>query len=367
MPLRPAHPSFAWLALYAAAAVLLGACSRRAGDDAPSPGSSAASSAVPLSSASLGSAPTSAPRNRKLTALESETGKGELLIDKHAPELWIPDVEVFALAVHRGSLFWSDASGVHERPFEGEARAAVPGVRASGLVADEDGVVLAVVTGKGRFEVQQLSADSRAPRRLAAMTCDPLRLALSRGFVVVASTCGIFAVPRQGGAPRRLEAETHLDVSIAADRDQVCYVNDHRLTCRSLVERDAKPVVLDALRPGPLLIDRMVLYALEEGRMADVPIDGDYGRLVRWEIPTGDRRVLTSQQFEAHALLQDDRAIYYGTGGGSVRRVSKDGRRVQTLYNVDRQETPRLALGGGYLYFAIYSERGVRRFRLAAD
>jgi len=40
----------------------------------------------------------------------------------------------------------------------------------------------------------------------------------------VASSCGIFAVPRQGGAPRRLEPETHLDVSIAADRDQVCYV-----------------------------------------------------------------------------------------------------------------------------------------------
>jgi hypothetical protein len=46
-----------------------------------------------------------------------------------------------------------------------------------------------------------------------------------------------------------------------------------------------------------------------------------------------------------------------------VRRVSKNGREVQTLYHVDRQETPRLAIGAGYIYFALYSERGVRRFR----
>jgi hypothetical protein len=36
-------------------------------------------------------------------------------------------------------------------------------------------------------------------------------------------------------------------------------------------------------------------------------------------------------------LLHDDKAIYYGTGAGSVRRVAKNGSRVQTLHNVDRE------------------------------
>jgi hypothetical protein len=361
VPLCPNDPSLPGIVLCATA--ILGACSGPARDDTPLPGLSAAAA----SSASTGPAPAPRARNQKHTALESETGKGEILTDKHVPEVWIPDVEVHDLAVHRGSLWWSDSSGVHERPFDGEVRAVLPGVRARGLVADEDGVVFAVVTGPQRFEVQQVSAEARAPRRLARMTCDPLRLAPARSFVVVASTCGIFAVPRQGGAPRRLEPVTHVDVSITADRDQVCYVNDKRLTCRSLVDSKERPLVMDALRPGPLLLDRQVLYALEEGRMADVPIDGDYGRLVRWEVPTGDRRVLTSQQFEATALLHDEGAIYYGTGGGSVRRVSKDGRKVQTLHHVDRDETPRLAIGGGHIYFALYSEQGIRRIRLAVQ
>lgn len=355
------------LALLAAAALSLVACSRPTQDDPPPPGSSAgpATSAAPIASASASIASSAAPRprNRKLTALESETGTGEILTDKHIPEIWIPDVEPFSLAVHRGSLWWSDASGIHERPFNGDLKPALPELNVNWLVADDAGVVFAVPTDKNRFDLKQISEGAPSPKRLAPMTCSPLRLALARDFAIVASTCGIFAVPRAGGAPRRLEPETHRDISIAADRDLVCYQNDKRLTCRSLVDTKAKPYVLDALRPGPLLVDRLVLYALEEARLADVPIDGDYGRLVRWEIPTGERWVLTSKQFEAHTLLRDDRSIYFGTGAGSIRRISKNGREVQTLYNADHQETPRLAIAAGYIYFALYSERGIRRFR----
>jgi hypothetical protein len=290
------------------------------------------------------------------------------------PELWVPDVEVHHLAVHRGSLWWSDTSGVHERPSDGEVRAVIQAPHVRALVADDGGVVVAIVTRQrtrpdsslDRFEVQQISADERAPRRLASLTCDPLHLALARDFVVVASSCGIFAVPRKGGAPRQLEAEVDRDVRIAADRDNVCYVNDHRLTCRSLVDTKEKPRVLDALRPGPLLLDRLVLYALEEGMMADVPRFDDYGRLVRWELVTGERWVLTSKQYETFLLLHDDKAIYYGTGGGSVRRVSKNGRQVQTLYHVG-DEPPRLAVGGGFLYYVLYTKPGIWRFRLATE
>ncbi|HZF54468.1 MAG TPA: hypothetical protein VE093_37735 [Polyangiaceae bacterium] len=364
MTLRPTRPSLAWIALSAAAAVIPGACSRSAQDDACPPCPCAATSA---SSA----APPKLP-NQKLTALEGETGKGELLIDKHVPEVWVPDVEVHHLAVHRSSLWWSERSGVYERPFDGEVRQVIQAPRVGALVADDGGVVVAIVMGPeenpDRFELQQIGADERAPRRLARMACVPRDLALARDFVVVASTCGIFAVPRKGGAPRQLEAETPHHVAVAADRDRVCYVNDHRLTCRSLVDTKERPRVLAALRPGPLLLDRLVLYALEEGMMADVPRHDDYGRLVRWEVePTGERWVLTSKQYEASHLLRDDDAIYYGTGGGSVRRVSKNGEQVQTLYHVNRQETPRLAIGGGFLYFVLSSERGIRRFRLATE
>lgn len=365
---RPLRPPLARIALFAAAAVVPSACSRPAQDDACPPCPCA------VTSASSAAPPTSSRPNQKYTALEGETGKGELLVDKHVPEVWVPDVEVHDLAVHRGSLWWSDTSGVYERPFDGEVRAAIQAPRVRALAADDGGVVVAIVTSPktspdsslNRFEVQQIGADERAPRRLARMTCEPLHLALARDFVVVASSCGIFAVPRKGGAPRQLEAEIHHDVRIAADRDNVCYVNDHRLTCRSLVDTKERPRVLDALRPGPLLLDRLVLYALEEGMMADVPRDDDYGRLVRWEVPTGERWVLTSKQYETSLLLHDDKAIYYGTGGGSVRRVSKNGRQVQTLYHVGH-ETPRLALGGGFLYYVLYTERGIRRFRLATE
>jgi hypothetical protein len=46
---------------------------------------------------------------------------------------------------------------------------------------------------------------------------------------------------------------------------------------------------------------------------------------------------------------------------------SKDGRKVQTLHHVGRDETPRLAIGGGHIYFALYSEQGIRRIRLAVQ
>lgn len=361
--LRPRHLSSARIALYAAAAAILGACSGPPPGDPPPPVPSAAA----VAATQIASAASSDFHHRKLTWLETETGKGEVITDRHIPELWIPDVEVEGLVVHRGSVYWSDASSVHERPFDGEARTTLPGVHAARLAADEDGVVFAVVTGPRHFEVQQISADARAPRRLARMACQPVQLAPARSFVVVASDCGIFAVPRQGGAPRLLERETHLDTSLAADRDHVCHVNDHRLTCRSLADSKAKPMVLDALRPGPLLLDRWVLYALEEGRLSDVPIEGDYGRLVRWDISTGERRVLTNKQFEAHALLHDDKAIYYGTGAGSVRRVAKNGSRVQTLHNEDREGSPHIAIGGDHVYFVAPGERGIRRFRLAVE
>lgn len=361
VPLRSLPLLSARIALCAAAAAILGACSGGPSGDPPPPG--------PAADASTKSEPSApARRFRQDTPLESETGKGEILTGKYLPEVWVPDVAVHYLAVHRSSLYWSDASGVHERPFDGAARSVLPGLQATHLVADDDGVVFAVATGpKGGFEVQQISADNQTPRRIARMACSPVQLAPAQSFVVVASTCGIFAVPRQGGAPRQLEAETHRDVSIAADRDRACYMNDHRLSCRSLVDSKEKPVVLDALRPTALRLERLVLFALEEGRLADVPIDGDYGRLVRWEVTSGARWVLTNKQFETHALHLDTWNVYYGTGAGSIRRVAKNGSEVQTLYNAGRQETPRIAIGADHLYFVTYSEPGIHRFRLAPE
>jgi hypothetical protein len=66
-------------------------------------------------------------------------------------------------------------------------------------------------------------------------------------------------------------------------------------------------------------------------------------------------------------LLHDDKAIYYGTGAGSVRRVAKNGSRVQTLHNVDREGSPHIAIGGEHVYFVTPGERGIRRFRLAVE
>jgi hypothetical protein len=345
------------LRLLLAVAVLAGVgCDR-----SPSPSSAPRDAAVPI--APSASAPN--PVWQKMTALESDTGKGEILAEKNVPELWIPNAGVTALAIHRGSLWWSDAAGIHERPFDGEARLAVPGQRAE-LAADEDGVVFAEIKGPDRFELQTLTAGESAPRRLAAMRCRPLQLVTAKSAVVIASTCAISAVPKRGGSPRVLEPETRFDVSLTADGDQTCYVNGDRITCRSLSDRWAEPLVIAAHRAGPLLLEGRTLYWLEDAVAADVIAAGDFGRLVRWELPGGPRRVLTSMQHQAFALLHDEQALYYANGAGSVRRVFKADGRVQTLYNVGEQETPNLAIGGGYVYFSTHSAPGVHRFRLAA-
>lgn len=350
----------AWI-IAPVAAVSLAACTGPSGDAPPGECTCAATTTPPAPS--ISAEPPSPVKSRR----GSESGEGEVLVHKHVPEVWVPDVEVSDLAVHGSSLFWSDTAGIHERPFRGEARDVVPAVQASRLVADEDGVVFATATGKNRFEIRQIAGEERAVRKVAALSCEPHQIALAKSFVVVASTCGILAVPRQGGAPRQLEAEAHDDVSIAANRERTCYVNDHRLTCRSLSDPAEKPVVLDALRPGPLLLNRLALYALEEGPAADVPIDGDYGRLVWWDVTSGARRVLTSRQLETSELQMDDWSLYYGTGGGSIRRVGKNGEQVQTLYKVGRQVTPHLALGTEHIYFFTRDERGIRRFRFPVE
>jgi len=331
-------------------------------DRSPSPSSTLRDAAVPIAPSA------SAPKSvwQKMTALESDTGKGEILTDKNVPELWIPNVVVTGLAIHRGSVWWSDAAGVHERPFDGEARLALPGQRAE-LAADDDGVVFAAIQGPSRFELQTLTAGESAPRRLAAMRCSPLQLVTAKSDVIIASTCAISAVPKRGGPPRVLEPETHLDVSLTAEGDQTCYVNGDRVICRSLADRRAKPLVIDAHRAGPLLLEGQTLYWLEDTGAADVIVAGDFGRLVRWELPGGPRRVLTSMQRQAFVLLHDERALYYGNGAGSVRRVFKADGRVQTLYNVGELETPNLAIGGGYVYFSTGSAPGIHRFRLAAE
>ncbi len=287
-------------------------------------------------------------------SLFNDTGAGEDLSGRATPILWIAGVEVWALAFHDHSLFWSNDTGIHERPLDGDERAVLGGHRVVLFAVDTGAVFFIEDRGRAGFDLSVLREGKAAPQRLAHGNCNPRDMALTSKEVVVASLCeGLFAVPKQGGRQRSIVPYGENELSLATGPDRICYANGPHVTCQSATEpgTGAAARTIEVEQPGPLALDGEALFWQESAPGSDVVMGGEFGRIVRLDIVKGERQKLASMQYQAFELLQDEQALYFFSNRGGLRRVAKDGSHVQTLFHLGHWGSPFLAIGGGYAFW----------------
>jgi len=364
-----------WCALAATALVGLGVGGCPRGDEAPD-GATAVSAAARTASSTSAEPTHTAASVKPTDSFEFDTGRGQDRRADHPAELWEAGVDALALEFQGDGVWWGEARGIFRRPLTGKPRGVVLGSDVGPFAVDDDGLIYVAESSK-KLEIRQLPHGAEQTKTLHRPSCRVLELATSEDHVVVASTCeGIYAVPKRGGALRRLEAESHITLHLATDGETLCTVNtpfavgagdDDRVTCRSLAEAHTKPRALPAYRPSPLLVEGGEAFWLEEAPAHDVILGGVFGRLMATRIDSGKSRQLAAQQHQSYAIRSDGTALYFFTEMGGLRRVRKDGSKVQTLHHIGKLGSPKLAVGGGYAFFSGGGVRGIHRLRLPKD